>query len=171
MRAGTRTLLTMATLVVLLVVAVAWALSALTAPFPGKVDLPACVDTRVQQGDKVFPDQVVVSVFNAGTRGGLAGLTMKQLTDAGFVAGDSGNAPPRVRVSRAEVWSENPGNPAAKLVASRFGHGVRVTKAKGDALGAGVVVIVGDRFHKVVKGKKKIVAGAATSICSPPTTP
>ena len=170
MRAGTRTLLTMATLVVLLVVAVAWALSALTAPFPGKVDLPACVDTRVQQGDKVFPDQVVVSVFNAGTRGGLAGLTMKQLTDAGFVAGDSGNAPPGVRVRRAEVWSADPGSPAAKLVASRFAPGTPVTRPKGDPLGPGVVVVVGDRFRKLVPGRKKVVAGAATTICSPPAT-
>ena len=93
MRPGVRTALTMATLGVLLLVAAAWAISALTAPFPGKVDVPTCVATDVTKGEKVFPDQVVVSVYNAGTREGLAGLTMRQLTQLGFVEGESGNAP------------------------------------------------------------------------------
>jgi hypothetical protein len=171
MRPGTRTLLTLVTLGVLLVAAAAWGLSALTAPFPGKVDLPTCVATALKKGDRVFPDQVVVSVFNAGTREGLAGLTMKQLTEAGFVAGDSGNAPPKVRVPRVEVRSSQRANPAAVLVASRFGPATRVVKAKGHALGTGVVVVVGDRFKAVVPGRKTVVAHAATSICSPPATP
>jgi hypothetical protein len=171
MRPGTRTLLTLASLAVLLVVAAAWGLSAVTAPFPGKVDLPTCVDTALKKGDRVFPDQVVVSVFNAGTREGLAGLTMKQLTDAGFVAGDSGNAPHKARVRRVEVWSTGRNNPAAVLVASRFGPGTRVVKARGAALGAGVVVVVGDQFKAVVQGRKTVVARAATTICSPPATP
>jgi hypothetical protein len=95
---------------------------------------------------------------------------MKQLTEAGFVAGDSGNAPPRLRVPRVRIWSSEPDNPAALLVASRFGPGTRVVKARGKALGAGVVVVVGDRFNAVVKGQKKIVARASTSICSPPSS-
>jgi hypothetical protein len=168
MRPGVRTALTMATLLVLLLVAAAWAISALTAPFPGKVDLPTCVATDVKKGEKVFPDQVVVSVFNAGTREGLAGLTMKQLTDVGFVAGDSGNAPDKASVPRAQVWTSEPRSPAVRLVASQFGPGTRVVKGK--ALGPGVVVVVGDRFRTLVKAPKKLVAPRASSICSPPTT-
>ncbi len=171
MRPGAKTLLTLSSLAVLLVVATAWGLSAVTAPFPGKVDLPTCVDTALKKGDRVFPDQVVVSVFNAGTREGLAGLTMKELTEAGFVAGDSGNAPHKARVRRVEVWSSQRANPAAVLVASRFGPGTRVVKTRGQELGAGVVVVVGDRFKAVVKGRKTVVAHTATTICSPPATP
>ena len=166
MRPGVRTALTMATLGVLLLVAAAWGFSALTAPFPGKVDLPTCVATDVQKGDKVFPDQVVVSVFNAGTREGLAGLTMTQLNDIGFVEGDSGNAPARAKVPRAEVWAAEPRNPAAALVARQYGPDTRVVKGK--PLGPGVVVVVGDRFRTLVKAPKKIVANRASSICSPP---
>lgn len=165
MRPGVRTALTMATLGVLLLVAAAWGFSALTAPFPGKVDLPTCVATEVEKGEKIFPDQVVVSVFNAGTREGLAGLTMKQLNDIGFVEGESGNAPARAKVSRAEVWAA-PRNPAAALVARQFGRDTPVVK--GRPLGPGVVVVVGDRFRTLVKAPKKIVADRASSICSPP---
>ena len=168
MRPGVRTALTMATLLVLLLVAAAWAISALTAPFPGKVDLPTCVATDVAKGEKVFPEQVVVSVFNAGTREGLAGLTMKQLTDMGFVEGDSGNAPDKANVPRAQVWTSEPRNPAVRLVASQFGPGTRVVKGK--ALGPGVVVVVGDRFRTLVKAPKNVRAARDTSICSPPTT-
>jgi hypothetical protein len=166
MRPGVRTALTMATLGVLLLVAAAWGISALTAPFPGKVDLPTCVATDVRKGEKVFPEQVVVSVFNAGTREGLAGLTMKQLNDVGFVEGDSGNAPAKAQVPRVQVWSTEPRNPAVRLVAEQFGPSTRVVKGK--SLGPGVVVVVGDGFRTLVKAPKKIVAARASSICSPP---
>ncbi len=167
MRAGTRTALTLATLAVILLVAAAWGISALTAPFPGKVDLPTCVATDVAKGTKVFPDQVVVSVFNAGNREGLAGLTMRQLTTANFVAGNSGNAPDRAKVPRAQIWSSEPGNPAVQLVARQFRPKARVVKGK--ALGPGVVVVVGDGFRTLVKGPKRVVAKRASTICSPPT--
>jgi LytR cell envelope-related transcriptional attenuator len=166
MRPGVRTALTMATLGVLLVVAAAWAISALTAPFPGKVDVPTCVATDVKKGEKVFPDQVVVSVYNAGTREGLAGLTMKQLSDVGFVEGESGNAPARAQVLRAQVWASDPRNPAVRLVASQFGPKTTVTR--GRALGPGVVVVVGDRFRTLVRAPRKVVAAGDSSICSPP---
>lgn len=166
MRAGTRTALTLATLGVVLVVAAAWGLSALTAPFPGKVELPTCVDTEVEKGERVFPEQVVVSVFNAGTREGLAGLTMKQLTDTGFVEGDRGNAPDKADVRRIEVWSSEPRNPAVQLVARQFGPPAAVVRGK--ALGAGVVVVVGDRFRTLVKGPRKVVAVRDSTICGPP---
>jgi hypothetical protein len=168
MRPGVRTALTMATLGVLLLVAAAWAISALTAPFPGKVEVPTCVATDVKKGEKVFPDQVVVSVYNAGTREGLAGLTMRQLTQLGFVEGESGNAPTRARVARAEVWASQPSNPAARLVASQFGP--RTPVIRGKALGPGVVVVVGDRFRTLVKAPERVVAERSSSICSPPAT-
>ncbi|MGZ6745158.1 MAG: LytR C-terminal domain-containing protein [Nocardioides sp.] len=167
MREGARTAATMAVLVVLLVVGAAWGFSAATQPFPGKVTLPTCEDKSVAKGDKVYPSQVTVSVYNAGTREGLAGRTMQLLTDAGFAAGESGNAPHHAKVDVTEIWTTDPSSPAVRLVDSWLGP--RRTKVvRRDAPGPGVVVVVGDGFTDLVKGRQKIRARQDATICSPP---
>lgn len=168
MRDGARTAATLAVLGCILLLAAVWGWSALTDPFPGKADLPTCVATRVPQGEKVYPDQVVVSVFNAGTREGLAGRTMQLFTDQGFIEGDSGNAPSRARVSNAEIWTDDPTSPAVLLVASRFGPDPKIVRR--DTTGTGVVVIVGDGFQELREGRKSVRATEDSEICSPPIT-
>lgn len=165
MTRGVRTALTLAVLCVLLVVAGIWGWQATTTPFPGKVDSPICVNTSVAAGDKVFPEQVTVSVYNAGDREGLAGRTMQLLTDAGFAEGKSGNAPDG-KVTDVAIWTDEPDNPAVLLVASRLGPDVEIVDKKGE--GAGVTVVVGDDFTDLVKGKRAITAAADSQICSPP---
>ena len=98
---GARSAVTLAVLCTLLAIGAAWGWDAATDPFPGKVEALTCVDQAVQEGEKVYPDQVVVSVFNAGTREGLAGRTMGLLVDEGFREGDSGNAPAKAKVASA----------------------------------------------------------------------
>lgn len=166
MRQGVKSAATMVVLGLLLLIGGAWGWSALTEPFPGKADLPTCVDTSISAGDKVYPSQVTVSVFNAGTREGLAGRTMGLFTDQGFGAGDSGNAPHGTSVSRAEIWTKQPTSPAVLLVASKLGPGTKIVRR--NATGAGVVVMVGDAFNKLAKGKGKVTAREDTTICSPP---
>jgi hypothetical protein len=165
MTRGARTALTLAVLGVLLVVAGIWGWKATTEPLPGKVDSPICVNTSVAAGEKVFPEQVTVSVYNAGQREGLAGRTMQLLTDAGFAEGNSGNAPDG-KVSGAAIWTDEPDNPAVLLVASRLGPDVEIDDHK--APGAGVTVVVGDDFTDLVKGRRAITAAADSQICSPP---
>jgi hypothetical protein len=167
MRQGARTAVTVTVLGVILVLGALWGWAALTEPFPGKADVPTCVDRHVAAGDKVYPDQVVVSVFNAGTREGLAGRTMQLLTDQGFAEGDSGNAPDGADVATAEVWTDDASNPAVRLVAARLGPDTLVVERK--SAGAGVVVVVGDGFDKLVKGRQFAKAREDSSICSPPT--
>ncbi|MCW2792215.1 MAG: hypothetical protein JWO76_1313 [Nocardioides sp.] len=168
MREGARTAITVTVLGVILVLGAVWGWAAVTEPFPGKAEVPTCVSRDVAAGEKVYPDQVVVSVFNAGTREGLAGRTMQLLTDEGFVAGDSGNAPGDAQVARAEIWTHDAANPAVRLVAARLGPNTKIVERK--ASGAGVVVVVGDGFDKLAKGREFAKAREATSICSPPAT-
>ncbi|HEU4810684.1 MAG TPA: LytR C-terminal domain-containing protein [Nocardioides sp.] len=168
MRDGARTTATLAVLFCILLLAAVWGWSALTDPFPGKADLPTCVATSVPEGEKVYPDQVVVSVFNAGTREGLAGRTMQLFTDQGFVEGDSGNAPSNARVSTAEIWTDDPTSPAVLLIASRLGPNAKIVRR--DTTGAGVVVIVGDAFKDLREGRKSVKATEDSEICSPPVT-
>lgn len=168
MRDGARTAITVTVLTVLLVVGAVWGWAAVTQPFPGKVEVPTCVARDVSTGDKIYPDQVVVSVFNSGTREGLAGRTMQLLTDQGFVEGDSGNAPDGADAATAEIWTDDPSSPAVRLVASRLGAKTKVVKRA--TTGAGISVVVGDDFTKLVKGRPFVKAKAAGSICSPPAS-
>jgi len=158
--------LTLAVLAVLLVLGVGWGVAQVTEPFPGKVDPPICVDTSVAAGDRVHPQDVTVSVLNASKREGLAGRTMSELVTAGFAEGQTRNAPDQTRVLRAEIWTTDADNPAARLVRSRFGRAEVVEKD--DPGAAGIVVVVGDDFEETVEGRASIKADTDVVICGPP---
>ena len=159
-----RTLLILAVLALLVVVVAGWGFSMLTAPFPKKVDAPLCSPNDVHAGDHVFPSEVTVSVLNASRREGLAGRTMSALTDDGFAAGHSGNAPRGTKVGTAQIWTDDPNSPATKLV-SAWLPGVKVV-AKKKLDEPGVVVVVGDAFGQVGTGPKSITAANDATICS-----
>jgi hypothetical protein len=164
--AQVRTALTLLVLCGLLLIGVTWGWSAVTKPFPGKADAPICVTRTVSAGDRVYPQQVTVSVLNAGTREGLAGRTMQLFVDDGFGQGHLDNAPQGTDVARAEIWSADPTSPAVRLVASRLGHGVEI--ARRDASAPGVVVVVGDDFTDLSIGRRSVLAEHDAQICSPP---
>src|SRR6478752_5170 len=138
-----RTTITLLALGALLVVAAVWGWHATMKPLPAKVDSPICVETPVTAGDKVYPQQVTVSVYNAGRREGLAGRTMQLLTDQGFHAGRSGNAPD-AQVAKVAIWTTTPNDPDVRLVASYLGKDVKIERRDGP--GVGVTIVVGDRF-------------------------
>ena len=167
MKAAARSGLTLAVLAVLVILGGLWGWSALTQPFPGKTEPPKCLATTVQAGEKVFPGQVTVSVYNASERNGLAGSTMAELADQGFAEGSTGNAPPRARVVRAQIWTTTPKNPDVRLVASRLGPS-RVIRRDGP--GVGVTVLVGAGYDGLVKGPASVRVAKDTEICSPPVT-
>jgi len=160
-----RTLLTLGALALVLVVAGLWGWSAISEPFPKEEEPPVCVDRDFAKGDPITRRNVTVSVWNASSRVGLAGLTMDLLTDAGFHEGSEGNTPGKRRVDRVEIWTETPRSPAVKLVASHLGR-VEVVRRTADA--PGVLVVVGDGFEDVSPGRKQVVARAAVSVCGPP---
>lgn len=148
-----RKLTTALTLLVLLVVLCGMAVfgfrSAL-APLPdgGPSADPTCSDTEKEVQAFLKRSEVQVSVFNAGSREGLAGVTLEQVEEAGFVAGNAGNAPRTAEVRKAVVWTTEPNDSAARLVALAFGRGTQVEVTETD-LGPGVDVLVGNRFKKL----------------------
>lgn len=142
---------------------------ALFAPLPGSEDEPiatsrdACKE-GLQRGDLVHSSDVTVSVFNAGTRAGLADQTQSQLVARGFIAGDIGNAPATFNVRFVRVLASTPNDPAATLVAQQFGPDTYVQLSDAD-LGAGVDVVVGDGFDGLAKAPTKLRAQAPGSGC------
>jgi hypothetical protein len=169
MRDGVRTALTLGFLCLLLVVAGAWGWQALTEPLPDSAPAPPCTDTTVAAGTDVFRDQVAVSVFNGSTRSGLASATMELLEERGFVGVDTGNAPQRIK--RVQIWAEDPKNPAVRLVRRQFRNAQVVpgTEVDGEALGRGVVVVLGQSYSSLRdKEVESVKARGEATFCSPP---
>lgn len=161
-----RSAITLLVLLGLLLAGVAWGWSAMTQPFPESAEVAICDETTVPAGTKVYPDQVTVSVANAGTREGLAGRTMQLLVDAGFGEGQTGNAPSGTEVAFAEIWTDDPENPAVRLLKGKLGGDATVVRR--DTTLSGVTVVVGDDFNRLREGGKWTRSEEDEQICSPP---
>lgn len=167
MEARLKSLVTLLGLGALLLVAALWGWAAVSEPFPEREGPAVCVDRTFAEGDPIRRGDVTISVLNAGTRNGLAGLTLDLFVDAGFGEGQSGNVPdgsPRVR--NVEIWTADPQHPAVQLVAAQLGKAVRVVRREPTT--AGVQVVVGDRFQSLSEGPRRIRADRDVEVCGPP---
>lgn len=165
--ARVRTLITLTLLVVLLLFGVTWGWSQVSEPFPGKVDVPDCVNTTYEAGAVLAVQDVTVSVINASSREGLAARTLQQLEDAGFDGGRISNAPSGTAVTApAEIWVNAEGNPAAKLL-RRYVGGVPVRTDVTSQL-PGITLVVGDAFGELAEGPPSLTIDEAAVVCSPP---
>lgn len=124
---------------------------------------PACHTHSVRKGQRITSRQVTVSVFNAGTRAGLAGRTLAALAKRGFSGGEVGNANAKLRF--VQVWTRHKQHAAATLVARQFGTHtlIRVTKKN---LGPGVDVVVGNDFKGLQKAPRSLVVHRRQQVCS-----
>jgi hypothetical protein len=163
--------MTATTMVVLLLILLVGAFvgwRTFSAPLPGSGSSASakvhCVK-GLKRGQVVHSDEVTVSVYNAGTRSGLAGRTLQQLLSRRFIPGDVGNAPGNLSgVHFVRVLSPTRADPAARLVALQFGPHTTVQVSHAD-LGPGVEVIVGDRFVGLKHAPQQLRARASGSGC------
>ncbi|MCW2819612.1 MAG: LytR family transcriptional regulator [Marmoricola sp.] len=144
------------TLVVLLVVLggmAVYGFKAATAPLPesGSASPARCDSKSTSVRKTIGRSDVQVSVFNAGTKAGLASSALDNLEAAGFRGGNTGNAPEDAVVRRAVVWTTKADDTAARLVALSLGRGTRVEVVTDD-LGPGIDVLVGNRFDASSSG-------------------
>lgn len=174
MTQAAKTTITLSVLAVVVLVGAAVGWRELTAPVPDPTAQEAqgpCENVRVRKGDPVRPDMVVVSVYNAGTKSGLAGRTLSEFTRRGFGTGESGNADRQVKVTRAQVWTRKKKHPAAQLVYRWLGpkRTKLVVKPARKLEGVGVMVVVGNKFDKLVKGPKQVRSRIKATVCTPVT--
>lgn len=170
-----KTGITLGVLLVLLLAGAAVGWAKLTEPVPDREQQAAqgpCEDVSVGKGTDVRVGMVTVSVYNAGTRSGLATNTLRRLTNRGFGKGDSGNAEPEISVKRAQVWTTNKRDPAAILVRRHLGtqRTPLLVKPEGQLQGVGVMVVVGNNFDNLSQGPRKVTSRIATTVCSPIST-
>ena len=160
---------TIAVCIGLLVVGVWFGWQQMSAPLPGddaprEAAAPQCAE-GVARGEVVRPEDVTVSVYNAGSRSGLADQTRSELAARGFIPGDVGNAPSTLEDVRfVRVLAEQRDDPTARLVALQFGTNTYVEASTLD-LGPGVEVVVGDDFVGLVDAPTKLKARRASSGC------
>ena len=128
-----------------------YGVKAALAPLPeGSSEGPECSETEKEIKQFLRRGEVQVSVFNAGSRDGLASTTLEKIEEAGFKGGNAGNAPRTAEVRRAVVWTTTPNDTGAKLVALALGRGTQVEVTETD-LGPGVDVLVGNKFRGLAK--------------------
>jgi hypothetical protein len=146
------TAVTLLALLILLGGMAVYGIKSALAPLPGggATSKPTCSDTEKEVKQFLRRGEVQVSVFNAGKREGLAGNTLEKIEEAGFKAGNAGNAPRSADVRRAVVWTTQPNDSSAKLVALTLGRGTRIEVTETD-LGPGIDVLVGDKFRGLNK--------------------
>jgi hypothetical protein len=169
------TAVTLLVLVSILALGLVIGVTTLFAPLPGSdkakaTPSPSCSPKTVKKGQRIRSTQVQVSVFNGGTRSGLADETMRLLARRGFTQGDVGNAPTDANVGRVRVLTTEKNDMAAALVARQFGRTTRVIVTPTD-LGPGIDIIVGNKFGKLAKAKRVLVAKSSSSVCVPLPSP
>lgn len=164
MGATARSAATLAVLGSIMVVWLLWGYTQTTKPFPSRAAAPVCTTVPVAARERVRPADVSVTVLNAGTRQGLAGRTMQLFIDAGFGEGDGGNAPEGTQVDDAQIWTDDPTNPAVRLIASRIA-GAEIVERQ--TTSAAVTVVVGDGFEALRPGRKAARATEDTTVCGP----
>jgi hypothetical protein len=164
-----RTAITLFVLVGLVVAAVVMGWRSLFAPVESDHATTSpnatCTPLKVHKGSRVRSSDVTVSVFNAGTRTGLAAKTMAQLQARGFRPDEVSNAPSGIHVRFVQVWSSEPVDAAARLVGAQFGRHTVVRHL--GRLGDGISVVVGNKFKGPVKAPRSVKVRKAQSVCAP----
>lgn len=162
-----RTAATLGVLALLLLFGVTRGLDAVSKPFPKGEEPPICVETALSPGDILRVGGITVNVINAGNKSGKARATLEELEEQGFAGGQVSNRPdPAVR--SVEIRVAGGATPAARLLRTYLGSGVKMVDDQ--ASPAGVTVVVGDRFDKVRQGRQGIRITEEATVCGPAGT-
>ncbi|MFE4974710.1 LytR C-terminal domain-containing protein [Kitasatospora sp. NPDC056651] len=141
----------------------------LAAPTPGETPgAPAAA-----QGDPHAipqPTAVTVNVYNATTKGGLAGRTAEELKKRGFVIGKVGNAPAELDKKvpgTAQVIAGPTGAGAGTLVGSQIAGATVTADARTDT---SVDFVIGDSYNALLDETQAAAALALATKPSPAPT-
>lgn len=146
----------------------------LAAPSPGATpDAPTASGAPAAPGDPHAipqPAGVTVNVYNATTKGGLAGRTAEELKKRGFTIGKVGNAPAELDKKvpgTAQVIAGPAGAGAATLLGSQIAGATTTADARTDGT---VDFVVGDSYNALLDETQAAAALALATKPSPTPT-
>jgi uncharacterized membrane protein len=144
---------------------VASASSTSTSPSPTPHTRPRCTKVKhLVKGQRVRAADVVVNVYNAGHRTGLASDTMSKLARRGFRQGLVGNAPAKVTATNVTISTRTKRSPEVRLVAHQFHPPIAYRRRD---MGAGVDVVLGNGFRGLAAHAKPfLVVRRSVSTCA-----
>lgn len=163
-----RTPITLAVLLLALLIGAGYGWSQVDAPFENPfAKPPPCVSQRIDGGEKLTRAQVVVNVYNAGSRDGLATSTLRSLAKRGFARGAAANAPERLQVATVTLLDPDPKAADVRLVRGQFKGKVEV-RGRPDLGDAGVDVVVGNGYQGLKRvGPKSVRVDSGEEVCVP----
>lgn len=134
---------------------------------PPPPEKPLCEPRTVQVGEKLTSNLVMVNVYNAGKKAGLANRVRINLERNGFLGGVTANNPGEVKASNVTILTKDPKNPKVVLLAQQFKGKVAYAEADFE-LETGLSVIVGSKFKGVnEKAKREVTLKVPVQVCVP----
>ncbi len=166
-----RTPITLLVLLVVLLIAAWYGWTRISEPLPDPfAKAPTCVTEQISDGGTLSRRQVVVNVYNAGSRDDLASKTLHDLTERGFARGTAENAPERLQVQFVLILDADPDAAAVTLLKQQFKGKVEV-RDQPDLGDEGVDVVVGNGYHGLKKqAPTQVTVKSAQEVCVPETT-
>lgn len=143
---------------------------ALASPDTSAAAEPTCDLKRIAPGEELTSNLVMVHVYNAGGREGLANRVKINLERRDFLGGVAKNNPGQVATDNVTVLTSDPGDPRVTLVAQQF-KGKVATAAPDFELEDGVSILVGRDYAGLDKeAANRIVVDREVTVCVPSVT-
>lgn len=124
---------------------------------------PTCENKTIGKGDQLTSNLVTVNLYNDSQRSGLANRVSINLQRRGFLAGTVANSTSEIKPGGVAILTNDRDDPRVKLVAQQF-DGVEFHEPDFN-VPAGVTVIVGDDYKKLVKAGREIESDRPISVC------
>lgn len=132
-------------------------------------EAPPCEVRTIQQGEVLSSNLVMVHVYNASRRAGIANRAKINLERRGFLGGVAENNPGQVKAKRVTILTDDPEDPRVRLVARQF-KGKVVFAAPDFTTEDGVSVLIGPEYNGLRKAGTKVEASRDVSVCVPTIT-
>lgn len=130
---------------------------------------PACEVREIAPGEVLSSNLVMVDVYNASQRAGLANRVKINLERRGFLGGVTKNNPGKLSPKNVAVLSADPQDPRAKLVAAQFKG--KVQRIKPDfVVDNDISVLVGPDYSGFRDARTKLRTDTAVTVCVPAIT-
>lgn len=140
---------------------------ATSSPEPVEQQEAACTRERIAAGELLTSNLVMVHVYNASRRAGLATRVKINLERRGFLGGVAENNPGAVKARNVTILTDDPNDPRVKLVAVQF-RGKVVTAQPDFELEDGVSVLVGSDYEGLKKkAQTRTKVSQPVTVCKP----